>query len=118
MSNFYLNSLLTPTENFTALLQERFPQETRFSANVFSFQFGRKYNKIIRDNSVFAFVDNETQELIKAASWNKPAFNKDKETAKKYFLDTPENIEIALFNADQYGGFLYSNYAVRIPANL
>ena len=95
---------------FADLLQEKFSEDT------FTVNRGRKYDKIVHNHSVYAFVNVETGELIKAAGWNAPALNKDKETAGKYFLDTAEGVHIAILNADRFAGFLYSDFKVRIPA--
>lgn len=104
------------SEDFAELLSEKMPHDEVRNTNLFSVQRGRKYDKIVRDRSVYAFVNVATGELIKAASFNKPAMNKFGETAGKYFLNTEEDTKVAIFNADQYGGFLYNNYPVRKEA--
>lgn len=39
----------------------------------FSFKNNKRYMKIIRDGSVHCFVDKETGDVLKAASWSAPA---------------------------------------------
>ncbi len=79
---------------------------------------GRKYDKIVMtrsgsdQRSIYAFVNKTTGELIKAATWDQPAKNKNGDTFGKYFLDTPTGFATALHNADAYGSFLYSDFRV------
>jgi hypothetical protein len=40
---------------------------------VISFKKGKKYIKIIRDNSVYAFIEISTGNVLKPASWAAPA---------------------------------------------
>ena len=72
----------------------------------FSIVTGRKYHKIVQtccdgSKSVHAFVDKNTGELYKAASWKAPA--KD----VRFDLRIIEQREWVLENCDWAGGYLY-----------
>ena len=74
----------------------------------FSIVTGRKYHKIVQtccdgSNSVHAFVDKNTGELYKAASWKAPA--KD----VRFDLRIIEQREFVLENCDWAGGYLYKS---------
>ena len=60
---------------------------------------GKKYWKLIFDNSVHAFVDVNNGDVYKPASWNKPA--------KHVRYNILTNQEICLSNFDWAGGYLY-----------
>ena len=60
---------------------------------------GRKYYKVITENSVHCFVDVKNGDVYKAASWNKPA------AIVRYNLLT--NPEIVFERCDWAGGYLY-----------
>ena len=60
---------------------------------------GRKYYKIITDNSVHAFVDVNNGDVYKPASWNKPAKH-----VRYNLLTNPQDC----FNKVSWsGGYLY-----------
>ena len=70
----------------------------------FVIESGRKYHKIVMVNnqrSVHAFIDKNTGEVYKAASWRGPA--KD----VRYDLRIIKDREYVLENADWAGGYLY-----------
>tara|TARA_Y100000022_G_scaffold157614_1_gene140133 strand:+ start:127 stop:627 length:501 start_codon:yes stop_codon:yes gene_type:complete len=74
----------------------------------FSIVTGRKYHKIVQtcsdgSKSVHAFVDKNTGELYKAASWKAPA--KD----VRFDLRIIKEREFVLENCDWAGGYLYKN---------
>ena len=74
----------------------------------FSIVTGRKYHKIVQtccdgSKSVHAFVDKNTGELYKAASWKAPA--KD----VRFDLRIIEQREWVLENCDWAGGYLYKS---------
>ena len=91
------------------------------SANLMKFEVreGRKYYKVVqseyetwngsphfeqyRDRSVHSFVDKETGEVFKPASWNRPAkhvrYDMRDERQLNYLLDSR--------NVDWAGGYLY-----------
>ena len=60
---------------------------------------GKKYWKLIFDNSVHAFVDVNNGDVYKPASWNKPA-----PIVRYNLLDNPD---IVYANCDCNGGYLY-----------
>jgi hypothetical protein len=68
---------------------------------------GKKYHKVIMidggsSRSVHAFVDKNTGELYKSASWKSPA------KGVRYDLRLIEDREYLLKNADWSGGYLYA----------
>ena len=74
----------------------------------FSIVTGRKYHKIVQtccdgSQSVHAFVDKNTGELYKPASWKAPA--KD----VRFDLRIIEQREFVLENCDWAGGYLYKS---------
>ncbi len=74
----------------------------------FSIATGRKYHKIVQtccdgSQSVHAFVDKNTGELYKPASWKAPA--KD----VRFDLRIIEQREFVLENCDWAGGYLYKS---------
>ena len=60
---------------------------------------GRKYYKVITDNSVHCFVDVKNGDVFKPASWNKPA------AIVRYNLLT--NAQDCFNKVDCCGGYLY-----------
>ncbi len=62
-------------------------------------KLGRKYWKVITDNSVHCFVDVKNGDVYKPASWNKPAA-----IVRYNLLDNPE---IVYERCDWAGGYLY-----------
>ena len=74
----------------------------------FSIVTGRKYHKVVQtccdgSKSVHAFVDKNTGELYKAASWKAPA--KD----VRFDIRIIEQREFVLENCDWAGGYLYKS---------
>ena len=68
----------------------------------FSITTGKKYYKIIQNRGgVHAFVDKQTGEVYKPASWKSPAKH------VRYDLRIINNREYLLQNADWAGGYLY-----------
>ena len=68
---------------------------------------GRKYYKLIfvdssNNRSVHAFIDKQTGEVYKSASWKSPA------KGVRYDLRLIKDREYLLENADWSGGYLYS----------
>ena len=60
---------------------------------------GKKYFKVITENSVHCFVDINNGDVYKPASWNKPA-----PIVRYNLLDNPD---IVYANCDCNGGYLY-----------
>ena len=103
----YANEQIAEIENGTANLMK------------FEVREGRKYYKVVqsefetwkgsihygnyRDSSVHSFVDKETGEVFKPASWSRPAkhvrFDMRNEVHLNYLLDSK--------NVDWCGGYLY-----------
>jgi hypothetical protein len=68
---------------------------------------GKKYHKVIMidagsSRSVHAFVDKNTGEVYKSASWKSPA------KGVRYDLRLIKDLEYLLKNADWSGGYLYA----------
>ena len=103
----YANEQIAEIENGTANLMKFEVREGRKYYKVVQSEFetwnGSKYYQQYRDSSVHSFVDKETGEVFKPASWNRPAKHvrydmriiKDRE-----FLHDPSNVYWA-------GGYLY-----------
>lgn len=91
-------------------LNQKFQHRTNFTS--IDVKHGKKYDKLIHDGSVFAFVSKETGEVIKPATYASPARNAQGQTAGKYFVADKPGLDITVHNADIYGGFLYSDYRV------
>jgi len=72
----------------------------------FTFEIGKKYHKIIMNDgtqlSVHAFVDKQTGEIYKSASWKAPA------KGVRYDLRLIEQREWLLQHADWAGSYLYA----------
>ena len=69
---------------------------------------GKKYHKVIfvdggGSRSVHAFIDKNTGEVYKSASWKSPA------KGVRYDLRLIKDREYLLENADWSGGYLYAN---------
>ena len=68
----------------------------------FTIQAGRKYWKIIQNHGgVHAFIDKQTGEVYKPASWKSPAKH------VRYDLRIINQRQACLANADWAGGYLY-----------
>ena len=61
------------TNELCVHLQADYDRNAYSGRYTFEIQTGRKYHKIIADNSVHAFVDKNTGEVYKPASYNAPA---------------------------------------------
>jgi hypothetical protein len=88
-------------EIFVIGLNKKFADESQFAAKYFSFQPGRKYDRIVAESSSggqhsYAFVEKATGFVFKAAGWSAPA------KGVRY-----QTIEAALEASDLYGSFLY-----------
>ena len=89
-----------PDEGFEEDYKRKYPNSTdpvRFEVNS-----GRKYLKINQiDGGVHAFVNKETGEVFKPASWKSPAKH------VRYDLRIINDRERCFSNADWAGGYLY-----------
>ena len=82
--------------------QLRYPNSN--TSVTFTMQFGRKYIKVIQDNSsVHAFVDKKTGEVYKPAGWKSPA------KIVRYDMRLIKDREYILnpINCTWAGGYLY-----------
>jgi hypothetical protein len=55
---------------YTEYMKNTFPNNP---VEFIGYKVGRRYIKVVRDTSVFCFVDTHTGNVLKAASWNAPA---------------------------------------------
>jgi hypothetical protein len=77
-----------------------------FHGTKFIIETGRKYLKIVcvhypYQRSVHAFVDKNTGEVYKSASWKAPA------KGVRFNLMNKESRNLCYANCDVYGGYLY-----------
>ena len=91
------------TEQLVTCLQEDYDSNKYTSGNYkFEIQTGRKYHKIYAKNQgVHAFVNKETGEVFKPASYKAPAKH------VRYDLRIINDRERCFSNADWAGGYLY-----------
>lgn len=89
------------TNELCVHLQADYDRNAYSSRYVFEIQTGRKYHKIIADNSVHAFVDKNTGEVYKPASWRSPAKH------VRYDMRIIRQREAMYANCDWAGGYLY-----------
>lgn len=79
----------------------------KMADKVFTITNGRKYAKVVSSNkggnhnSVFCFIDRNTGEVYKAATWKSPAKH------VRYTLTDEESAQNLAHNSDPYGSFLY-----------
>ena len=97
--------VLNYTQFLTQILEQHYIQQYPDSTNklTFTVETGRRYLKIIQDNSVHAFVDKTTGDVYKPASWSAPA---------KHIRFTFQNVDHLKFllnpdNVGWAGGYLY-----------
>ena len=89
------------------LIQElQFDYDNEYPSNGnyhFMLTTGRKYHKIVNDNGggVHCFIDKQTGEVYKPASYNKPAKH------VRYDMRISEERNIMLSQADWAGSYLY-----------
>ena len=96
--------LLDLTEELVTRLQEDYDRQYKNSSQPckFSITTGRKYHKILdRKGSVHAFVNKQTGEVFKPASWNAPAQH------VRYDLRVINDRNRCFENADWAGSYLY-----------
>ena len=91
------------TKELVTRLQEDY-DSNKYTSDRYKFeiQTGRKYHKIVSEGSgVHAFVDKNTGEVYKPASWKAPARH------VRYDLRIINQRETCFANADWAGGYLY-----------
>ena len=90
------------TEQLVAYLQSDYDRGATSGRYTFEIQTGRKYHKICAKNQgVHAFVDKQTGQVYKPASWKSPAKH------VRYDLRLIKDREYLCANADWAGGYLY-----------
>jgi len=93
------------TEELVTRLQKDYDRQYKGKSNdpcKFSITTGRKYHKILdKKGSCHAFVNKETGEVFKPASWNAPAKH------VRYDLRRIKQRRECFANADWSGGYLY-----------
>ena len=90
------------TEQLVAYLQSDYDRGCTSGRYKFEIQTGRKYHKICAKNQgVHAFVDKQTGQVYKPASWKSPAKH------VRYDLRLIKDREYLCANADWAGGYLY-----------
>ena len=103
----YANEQIAEIENGTANLMKFEIREGRKYYKVVQVEFetwnGSKYYQQYRDSSVHSFVDKETGEVFKPASWNRPAKHVRYDMRDKRQL----NFLLDSKNVDWAGGYLY-----------
>ena len=97
--------VLNYTQFLTQILEQHYIQQYPDSTNklTFTVETGRRYLKIIQDNSVHAFVDKTTGDVYKPASWKSPA------KYVRYDMRVIREREFVLnpVNCGWAGGYLY-----------
>lgn len=105
MNSSNAQQVLSFVEEYCALLTKKGIHKEYESLNhVFSFTKGKRYYKIIEScphRSVHAFVDKNTGDVYKPASWNAPAIH------IRFNLLNDESRQQCFENADIYGSYLY-----------
>ena len=90
------------TKELVTRLQEDYDSKYTSDRYKFEIQTGRKYHKIVSEGSgVHAFVDKNTGEVYKPASWKAPARH------VRYDLRIINQRETCFANADWAGSYLY-----------
>ena len=90
------------TEQLVTRLQEDYDTNSTSGRYKFEIQTGRKYHKInVKNGGVHAFVNKETGEVFKPASYKAPAKH------VRYDLRIINDRERCFSNADWAGGYLY-----------
>ena len=89
------------TQELVTRLQEDYDSKSTAGRYKFEIQTGRKYHKIHDGNGVHAFVDKNTGEVYKPASYKAPAQH------VRYDLRVINDRQKCFANADWAGGYLY-----------
>ena len=90
------------TEELVTRLQEDYDTNSTSGRYKFEIQTGRKYHKInVKNGGVHAFIDKNTGEVYKPASYKAPAKH------VRYDLRSIKQRRVCFSNADWAGGYLY-----------
>ena len=90
------------TQQLVAYLQADYDRGSTSGRYKFEIQPGRKYHKInVKNGGVHAFVDKQTGEVFKPASYKAPAKH------VRYDLRSIRQRRECFMNADWAGGYLY-----------
>ena len=90
-------------DTLTERFNEEYPNST--TKKTFSVKKGRKYYKIVEDgSSAHAFIDIQTGDVFKPASWNKPA------EGVRYNVLNDESRRVLFNTCDWAGGYLYYHH--------
>ena len=90
------------TEQLVAYLQSDYDRGATSGRYTFEIQTGRKYHKInVKNGGVHAFVDKQTGQVYKPASWSSPA------KGVRFDLRFIKDREWLHENADWAGSYLY-----------
>lgn len=93
MTNYYMSNVNIFGEHVNDWIER----------STYTVQEGRKYIKVTRDGSVFAFIDKKTGDIFKPASWQAPA----KGVRGNLFSDRG-GLEALLFS---HNGLVFVKYA-------
>ena len=119
--DYHMRSLTRDSHPHKDYANEQIAEIENGTANLMKFEVreGRKYYKVVqsefetwkgsihygnyRDSSVHSFVDKETGDVFKPASWNRPAKH------VRFTFQKPEHVKFLLDsrNVDWAGGYLY-----------
>ena len=90
------------TEELVTRLQEDYDTNSTSGRYKFEIQTGRKYHKInVKNGGVHAFIDKNTGEVYKPASYKSPAKH------VRYDLRSIKQRRVCFSNADWAGSYLY-----------
>ena len=90
------------TKELVTRLQEDYDTNATSGRYTFEIQTGRKYHKInVKNGGVHAFIDKNTGEVYKPASYKAPAKH------VRYDLRSIKQRRVCFSNADWAGGYLY-----------
>ena len=98
----FVSEVYEYTHKLAQKLQEDYNRSSTANRIVFEITEGRKYYKLVEVNGgVHAFIDKNTGDVFKPASWNKPAKH-----VRYNLLDSASRGE-CYARADWAGGYLY-----------
>ena len=102
MEKYYENAMVdfveVVTKNTNAHYKKRFSSLT---PPVYSIKSGRKFDKVVNENSVYCFVEKETGNIYKPAGWRAP-YTKGNNPVRGSIYN-----ENSYKDADPYGSWLY-----------